>query len=76
MVDYFWVRLGRRSFSNEENNTAKRSANTEELKELRNSIVTACLNLEQLRVICDPINAMVSRARQFIRARAQAIPNE
>ena len=45
------------------------------LEELRNSIMTACRNLEQ-PIIHDSFDAMVSRARQCIRARGHAFPNE
>jgi hypothetical protein len=48
---------------------------SQNLEELRNSIVTACRNLEQ-RMIHDSFDAMVSWARQCIRARGHAIPNE
>ena len=45
------------------------------LEELRNSIMPACRNLEQ-RTIHDSFDAMVSRARQCIRARGHAFPDE
>ena len=45
------------------------------LEKLRNSIMTACRNLEQ-RTIHDSFDAMVSRARQCIRARGHAFPDE
>ena len=41
VVDYFWVRLGRISFFNKENNTATRCATTEFTT--HNSIMTASM---------------------------------